>query len=103
MKEPNIPQRHWEKYLQEIKEAEEMAASVMVDFAKSNRNIPTEAEAFYVQYCFEKAGCNNSMTPDGIRGNRVIEAQCILRNCITRTDRTELRKIETALNYILNL
>ena len=103
MKDANLYYPHWDKYLQDIRDAEERAVSIMIDFSKSNRSIPTEAEAHYVEYCFEVAGCNIGMTSDSIRDKRKIEAQCILRDCITRTNRDELRKIESALNHIVYL
>jgi hypothetical protein len=76
-----------------LKEAEEQAALQMINFAKSSRDIPSQEELDAVNNAMKLCGCVT-------KEYRRIEAQFILRDCITRTDRDELRKIETALNYI---
>ena len=79
-----------------LKEAEEKAAQQMINFAKSTRDIPSQDELDAVCDAMKLCGCVT-------KEYRRIEAQFILRDCITHTTRTELRKIESALNYIAYL
>lgn len=77
-----------------IREAEELAATIMVEFGKSCRTYPTSDELEVVENCFQVAGCNNGKFPDL---HRRIECWCILRYCIMPCDRAELRRIERTL------
>lgn len=79
-----------------LKEAEEQAAMQMINFAKSSRDIPNQEELDAVNNVMKLCGCST-------KEYRRIEAQFILRDCITRTNRDELRKIESVLNYIASL
>lgn len=87
------------KEIEAIREAEERAVLQMISFAKSLRSIPTDEETSAVEDAMELAGCN---APTFANDRRWIEAQVILRDCITRTDRSELRRIESALWSIAN-
>lgn len=76
------------------REAEELAARHMMEFGKSYRTYMNHDEINAVENCMQVAGCNDCRYPDI---SRRIQAWLILRYCIASCDRTELRKIETAL------
>lgn len=77
-----------------LKVAEDNAASVMIFFAKSNRETPSDEEKKTVLHALRLAGSPKYW---------MIEAQFILRDCITRTSRHELKKIEVAIMSIVDM
>ncbi|MBD5195080.1 MAG: hypothetical protein HDS87_05100 [Bacteroidales bacterium] len=78
----------------DLRVAEDKAANTMIFFAKSNRDTPSDKEKEAVHNALRLAG-----SPKYWR----IEAQFILRDCITRTSRPELKKIEVAIMSIADM
>ncbi len=80
-----------------LKETEEAVVEMMVKYAQSSRIMLSTEEKDAVESCMELAGCNTSI---GRLERRRIEANYMLRDCISRVDRIALRKIEKALKGI---
>ena len=78
--------------LEKIKEAAYMA---MVDFAKSDRDVPNASEIAAVLKRMDATGCK------GLAKNMKLELWVIVRDCITFTNREQLDKIEKALLGII--
>lgn len=80
-----------------LKKAEESIVAIMVNYAQSCCPTLTSDDTESVERYMELAGCN---TTQGRQERRRIEANIILRDCICRVNRTELRKIEKTLMEI---
>ena len=78
--------------MEKIKEAAYMA---MVDFAKSDRDVPNASEIAAVLKRMDATGCK------GLAKNMKLELWVIVRDCITFTNREQLDKIEKALLGII--
>lgn len=74
--------------------AEDNAVTAMIFFAKSNRHAPSDVEKVAVTNALRHAG-----SPKYWR----IEAQWLLRDCITRTTPSELQKIKVAIMGIVDM
>lgn len=77
-----------------LKIAEDNAASAMIFFAKSNRQVPSDEEKGVVINALRVAGSSKYWR---------IEAQFILRDCITSTTPPQLQKIKVAIMRIVDL
>ena len=80
--------------INKLKETEEAVAEMMVIYARSGRTVLNTKETDAIESCMQLAGCNTS---NGRMERRRIEANLILRNCISRVDRIALKKIENVL------